>query len=198
MEDMHFPEDQNDIDHNDVGSLQRKRPRSPDSREKMYQIPKRGMAGFGGAWAGVPPFSGTEEQFYRWVSEPALWARLVLNGLEGRTQHRLSQHHAAMHDALDASGFVLWRTFPRRRACTLYLKQLGMPLNELPLQRVGFRQNKLQPSLRFGEGWETHTSAVAEGGRTPEWVYGVRQLISTSIFRFMGAEMPVVDDSWAR
>ena len=57
----------------------------------------------------------------------------------------LSQHHAAMHDALDASGFVLWRTFPRRRSCTLHFKQLGMPANSLPLQRVILRQNKLQP-----------------------------------------------------
>ena len=79
-------------------SRKRPRPESPEpGKEKMYNIPPSGLTSLGGGWAGVPAFSGNEEQFYRWVSEPALWSRLVLTGLGGRTQHRLSQHHAAMH-----------------------------------------------------------------------------------------------------
>mmetsp|Transcript_58818 Transcript_58818/g.161426 ORF Transcript_58818/g.161426 Transcript_58818/m.161426 type:complete len:366 (+) Transcript_58818:110-1207(+) len=175
-----------------------KRPRSPGEASLTYTITARGLATLGGPWVGVPPFSGNEEQFYRWVSEPALWARVVLTGLEGRTQYRLSQHHAAMHDALDASGFVLWRSFPGKRPLTVALKQAGMPRQTHTLPCVTTRQAKLPPSSRFCSEWESHTFVAEGGGAPPGWVYSVRKLVQQATFRFMGAEMPVVDQGWAR
>lgn len=99
---------------------------------------------------------------------------------------------------LDATGFILWRTFPSLRRLTIAIKQSGLPRSEHVLPVVRTRQAKMAPSLRFGEEWESHTFVSAGGCPPPSWVYSVRRLVQQATFRFMGSDMPVVDQAWAR
>ena len=97
------------------------------------------------------PYTRVEHsQLYRWISEPALWARLVLDDLDraNRAQARLGQLHALLHDALDASGFILWRSFPALRSgMAVTLKQLGREPNRIELARVSIKQADMHHAL---------------------------------------------------
>ena len=79
------------------------------SATKHLLVHKHLLAGLGGGWANAPPFSGDEDRLYRWIAEPALWARIVYGNLEPKLQQRLVQLHAALHTA-STPGFVCWRT----------------------------------------------------------------------------------------
>ena len=96
---------------------------SNPAKAPHYFVNKHLLASLGGGWVNMPPFSGDEDRLYRWVAEPAIWGRVVMGNLDQRTQQRLVGLHAALHDGIDASGFVLWRSFPpARRAMTVTLK----------------------------------------------------------------------------
>lgn len=79
---------------------ERKRARNASGSSRTFSVSLSGLDSLGGPWVGLSPFSGNEDQFYRWVGEPSLWARVALSGLDSRTRHRLSQHHNAMHAAV--------------------------------------------------------------------------------------------------
>ena len=102
------------------------------SKPAVFHVTAAGLNSLGGPWVGAPAFSGSEEALYRWVAEPALWARIVMGDIEEspRIQQRLGQLHAAMHDALDASGFILWRSFPPiDKRLTVTLRQKGVAVD---------------------------------------------------------------------
>ena len=123
-------------------SAKRRRTTTPASkRPRGLCVHKSTLDELGGGWVGVPPFSGDEDRLYRWIAEPALWARVVLGDADPAAQRRIIQHHAALHDALDASGFVLWRSLP--------------PSEKLPA------------SSRFGPGWAVRTLVGRSGSLRP-------------------------------
>lgn len=170
------------------------------SESPVYHVNKHVLARLGGAWEGVPPFAGDEDKLYRWVSEPALWARLVMGDLDARQQQRLVQLHAALHDGLDASGFVLWRALPALRpAAAITLRTNGLPDRRTELPRVALKQAKLAPSSRFGAGWEarSHEGPPPTPSSTPAWLRGAWRLVTQATFPFLGGTMPVVDAAWA-
>ncbi len=152
---------------------ERRSPKKP--RRALFSVNKRMLDGLGGSWAGVPPFSGDEDKLYRWVAEPALWGRVVMGRQSeteaARVQQRIVQHHAALHDALDASGFVLWRTLQPK--------------------------TKLPASSRFGPEWEmrAHEGKVPSGGGAT-WLRSAWKLLREATFSFMGNPMFMVDDEW--
>ena len=166
---------------------------------KHYAVNKHLLAGLGGGWANMPPFAGDEDRLYRWIAEPALWARVVLDTCESRVQQRLVQLHAALHDGLDASGFICWRTLPPVQPPTsVTMKLPGVPAVRTQLPRVTIRQHKMTPSIRFGEGWESRSQyGPPPEGATPPWLRSAHRLVRQAEFNFLGAPMAVVDDSWA-
>ena len=177
-----------------------KKKKEPSSERKTYAITPRQLVTLGGGWEGLPPFSGDEDRLYRWLAEPALWARIVMKDLEPRMQQRLVQLHAAIHDGLDASGYVCWRTLPALQSglrVTFKATGLGDTVAELP--RVTVRQQQFTPSSRFGEGWEARSFAgpPPSAAATPAWLRGARRLVQEATFNFLGAPMPVVDEAWA-
>jgi len=124
-------------------------------------VPKSGLEALGGEWANLAPFAGDENALYEWISDPALWAQVVLGDLDSggtdrrsrpasraptpfdedededdepalterkaagsRSQLRLAQLHSGFRDALDADGFVLWRSFPALGPSHLVLRQV--------------------------------------------------------------------------
>eukprot|EP00962_Isochrysis_galbana_P041415 scaffold15214_cov129-Isochrysis_galbana.AAC.2 len=147
---------------------------------RRFRVPHSGLEALGGEWAKLAPFEGDENELYGWISDPALWARVVLAGLDApcgaerpsrqasaaldgdddddledgpagcgesapaqaerkvsssRAQLRLGQLHMGFREALDADGFVLWRSFPPLGPSHLVLRQRGMPLRRLKLCR---------------------------------------------------------------
>ena len=138
------------------------------AKSTHYSVNKHLLASLGGGWTNMPPFAGDEDRLYRWMAEPALWARVIMGDLEPRTQQRLVGLHAALHDGLDASGFVLWRTMPPlREGLTVTLHTAASPIapQRITLPRVTLRQSKLAPSSRFGAGWEVRSCAGAPSCR---------------------------------
>lgn len=171
-------------------------------RSPHYQVTKHFLASLGGGWTNTPPFAGDENHFYRWIAEPALWARVVLGDVEPRTQQRLIGLHAGLHDAIDASGFVLWRTFPpAKRGLFVSLKTAASPgPQRLSLPNVSIKQAKLTPSSHFArETWacRTHVGPPANPTTAPAWLRGAWSLIQTATFPFLGSPMPVVDAAWS-
>lgn len=159
----------------------------------------------GNRWENLPPFVGDEDKLYRWIAEPALWGRIIMGGEGGhemRTTQRIVGLHAALHDGLDASGFVLWRTFhPKRQPLSVTVKssqEIRIPTQRMQLPNVTIRQQKLQPSSRFGEGWEirSHVGPPTSPSTTPSWLRSGWRLIQQATFPFLGAPMPVVDAAW--
>jgi hypothetical protein len=188
-------------------------PRHPSKKQTLskqlqlphYYVNKHLLASLGGGWTNMPPFSGDEDKLYRWVAEPALWARVIMGDVEPRMQQRLIGLHAGLHDGIDASGFVLWRSFaPTRPGLTVSVQATTAPghckkvTQQITLPSVTIRQHKLTPSSHFGEGWEmrTHVGPPASPTAQPAWLRGAWQLIQTSTFPFLGGRMPVVDAAW--
>ena len=178
-----------------------KKHKHADERKRAsFSVTPRQLAGLGGAWEGVPPFSGDEDRLYRWLAEPALWARLIMHDLEPRTQQRLVQLHAGIHDGIDASGYVCWRTLPAvQPAMRVTLQAAGLRGASAAMPRVTIRQQHFLPSSRFGEGWEARSFAGPPSSTTaaPTWLRNARTLVQDATFSFMGAPMPVVDEAWA-
>ena len=87
-------------------SSPRPTPQRASGGDASYDIGTQSLKQMGGGWCTAEPYVGDEEGFYRWIAEPTLWAK-VLAPIEAR----LRQLHVALHEALDASGFVLWRSF---------------------------------------------------------------------------------------
>ena len=175
-----------------------------DHQASRFSVDKHLLASLGGKWENTPPFSGDEDRLYRWIAEPALWARVIMSDLEPRTQQRLIGLHAALHDNLDASGFVLWRALPplheHEGLCvTLHSAALPSVPQRLALPRVTIRQGKLISSSRFGEVWNMRSYAALPAGSsgTPAWLHGAWQLIQQATFPFLGQPMCVVDSVWA-
>ena len=149
------------------------RPTPQRASSHTYNVSTSGLAKLGGGWSGAPPYVGGEEGLYRWIAEPTLWARVL-----APVEQRLRQLHVALHDALDASGFVLWRAFPPLHArLTVVLRQASVPPSRLELQRVTIRQAKLQPSSRFGPDWEMRSFPSA-AAKPPAWMREARQVAS--------------------
>jgi len=181
-------------------SKSRKVTKEPTAERKTYSVTPRQLVMLGGAWEGVPPFAGDEDRLYRWLAEPALWARLVMNDLEPRMQQRLVQLHAGVHDGLDASGCVCWRTRPALQpGLRVTLRASGVPGMSAELPRVTFRQQQFIMSSRFAEGWEARSFAGPPPSvtATPGWLRNARQLVQHATFNFLGAPMPVVDEAWS-
>lgn len=172
----------------------------PSSERPVYHVNKHVLSRLGGTWEGVPPFAGDEDKLYRWISEPALWARLVMGDLDAGEQRRLVQLHAALHDGLDASGFVLWRSLPAfKPTASVTLRTNGLPDRRVELPRVAVKQHVLTPSSHFGDGWEarSHEGPPATPSSGPAWLRGAWRLVTQSTFSFLGGTMPVVDAAWA-
>jgi len=154
----------------------------------------------GPRWEMMPTFTGDEDAFYAWISEPSHWMRMVLpdNSICARVRQRFTQLHTSMLDALDSSGFVLWRSFPPRRQLTVTLKQAKVLPRRIQLPRVTFKQSKLQPSQRFRGEWSTRSLPArwASAPNAPDWVKQARALIEKSTFDFMGEPMSLVDARW--
>ena len=149
--------------------------KTKEPSKASYAVTPRQLVMLGGFWEGVPPFNGDEDRRYRWLAEPALWARLVMNDLEPRVQQRIVQLHAGIHDGLDASGL------------------------SVDLPRVTIKQLQFLPSSHFGEGWEARSFAgpPASAAATPPWLRNARRLVQDATFSFLGAPMPVVDEGWS-
>ena len=192
-------------DGQDAAAPAPKRPSKEQTRpqEPSYTLNNKIFQTLGGRWENLPPFVGDESKLYRWIAEPALWGRIIMGeNCEPRAQQRIVGLHAALHDGLDASGFVLWRTFhPLQKPCSLTVRSAGesrIPDTRLQLPSVTIRQQKLQRSSRFGEGWEmrTHAGPPASPSAAPAWLKSGWRLIQAATFPFLGAPMPVVDAAW--
>ena len=121
---------------------------------KHFLVHKHLLSGLGGGWANTPPFSGDEDRLYRWVTEPALWARIIMDNLAPKLQQRLVQLHAALHDSIDASGFVCWRTLPPLKpGVTVTLCSKGLRPVSAQLPAVSLKQHRLTSSSHFGACW---------------------------------------------
>ena len=135
--------------------------------------------------------------------QPASGA-VVMGNLDQRTQQRLVDLHAALHDGIDASGFVLWRSFPpARRAMTVTLKSTTAADRRVPPHlRLALPPcpppGEARAGSRFGEGWECHTHAgpPASPQAAPAWLRAAWSLIQRATFPFLNAPMPVVDAAW--
>lgn len=163
-------------------------------------ITKKLLEGMGGPWEGLPPFSGDEDKLYRWVAEPALWGRVIFDKMDHRTQQRLVQLHAALHDGMDASGFVLWRTMPPlvQEGLALTMRHGNVAPFRRQLPKVTLKQAKFPPSSRFGDEWEMRSHAgPPENGRGPAWLQASWRLMEKSTFPFLGSTMPMVDEAWS-
>ena len=165
-------------------------------------ISQQFLASLGGAWANTPPFCGDEDRLYRWMAEPALWARLIMGDVEPRTQQRLIGLHAALHDGLDASGFMLWRTLPpiADQGITITLRSAAChSRHSVQLPKVTIKQAKLAPSSRFGSGWGLRSYTVKPSAPldAPGWLEDARRILQESTFPFLGQAMPVIDAAWA-
>ena len=165
-------------------------------------ISQQFLASLGGAWANTPPFCGDEDRLYRWMAEPALWARLIMGDVEPRTQQRLIGLHAALHDGLDASGFMLWRTLPpiADQGLTITLRSAAChSRHSVQLPKVTIKQAKLAPSSRFGSGWGLRSYTVKPSAPldAPGWLEDARRILQESTFPFLGQAMPVIDAAWA-
>mmetsp|Transcript_27801 Transcript_27801/g.88380 ORF Transcript_27801/g.88380 Transcript_27801/m.88380 type:complete len:407 (-) Transcript_27801:96-1316(-) len=208
------------------------------AEKKHFRVPKAGLEALGGEWASLDPFEGNENELYEWISDPALWARVVLGDIDrpssrppsrasmggngdggngngddtsaahgrsnghadrrsssSRSQQRLGQLHAGFREALDADGFVLWRSFPPLGPSHLTLRQAGLPLSRLELCRFSIAAQKLTPSSRFGSGWEVR-SFPAAAVDSPPWADAARQVIARATFPFMGSTLQLVDQDW--
>ena len=154
--------------------------KTKEPSKASYAVTPRQLVMLGGFWEGVPPFNGDEDRLYRWLAEPALWARLVMNDLEPRVQQRIVQLHAGIHDGLDASGFVCWRTLPPLQpGVRVSLRAYGLKGTSVDLPRVTIKQLQFLPSSRFGEGWEARSFAgpPASAAATPPWLRNARRLV---------------------
>ena len=174
--------------------------KTKEPSKASYAVTPRQLVMLGGFWEGVPPFNGDEDRLYRWLAEPALWARLVMNDLEPRVQQRIVQLHAGIHDGLDASGFVCWRTLPPLQSgVRVSLRAYGLKGMSVDLPRVTIKQLQFLPSSHFGEGWEARSFAgpPASAAATPPWLRNARRLVQDATFSFLGAPMPVVDEGWS-
>ena len=210
------------------------------AEKKHFRVPKAGLEALGGEWASLDPFEGNENELYEWISDPALWARVVLGDIDrpasrppsrasmggngdggngigddtsaahgrsnghgdrrsssSRSQQRLGQLHAGFREALDADGFVLWRSFPPLGPSHLTLRQAGLPLSRLELCRFSIAAQKLTPSSRFGSGWEVR-SFPAAAVDSPPWADAARQVIARATFPFMGSTLQLVDQARVR
>jgi hypothetical protein len=182
------------------------KPHAHSPTAKQFHVHKQLLSALGGGWANAPPFSGDEDRLYRWIAEPALWARIVMDGIEPRVQQRLVQLHAGLHDGIDASGFVCWRALPAARpavsvrvASSARAHGKTVPTVHATLPRVAIRQHQMAPSSRFGAGWEARSHAGPHAGPGPEpaWLRRAWKLVQDASFTFLGAPMPLVDEAWA-
>ena len=196
---MHKKRARGATDSVEAGELKRAVPKPKQTAH--YSVNKHLLASLGGGWINMPPFAGDEDRLYRWMAEPALWARVIMGEVEPRAQQRLIGLHAALHDGLDASGFVLWRSLPPLRpSLTITVRSTASTSTPQArmLPRVSFRQSRLIPSERFGSDWEarTHPGAPACALAAPAWLRNAWALIQQATFHFLGQPMPVVDAAW--
>lgn len=177
---------------------------SRQSSAPRISVDKHLLSSLGGGWDNTPPFSGDEDRLYRWMAEPALWARITMRDVDPRTQQRLVGLHAALHDTLDASGFMLWRKLEPRRTegltVTLGSSDRRVAPQRLTLPCVSLKQSKLVPSSRYGADWELRSfagSPAASPTEAPPWLMGAWRLIQDATFPFLGHDMKMVDQAWA-
>ena len=154
------------------------------------------------AWEGVPTLAGGEDDLYRWITEPELWARVLMGDVEARVRRRIVQLHAGLLEEMHASGFVLWRALPPRRpglAITVRnSKSPQLPVRRVELPAVTFRQHRLTPSTHFCDGWvlRSHMGPPGKLSAAPAWLRNACNLIQQVTFPFVGSSMPVVDGGW--
>ena len=93
-------------------SSKRPRDEGQPARRRHFHIPKAGLEALGGEWARQAPFEGHENALYEWISDPALWARVVLSDIDmpndaeshSRTPSRVKMLSCAADEvALDAN-----------------------------------------------------------------------------------------------
>lgn len=151
----------------------------------------------------VPTFEGSEDDLYRWITEPELWASVVMGDVDTRVRRRLEQLHSGLHEEMHASGFVLWRTLPPIAmpfAITLrHSKHPQMPTRRFEFPAVTFKRDRLVPSSHYTDGWEMrmHEGPPLTSSPQPAWLRSACSLIRQVSFPFVGSAMPVVDSGWS-
>ena len=144
---------------------------APPAKPPHYAATKHLLTSLGGGWAGMPPFSGDEDRLYRWIAEPALWARVIMGDVEPRTQQRLIGLHAGLQEGINASGFVLWRSLPPMRPPLKVTVRAAVETRRInnsavALPHVSLKQAKFAPSSHYGAGWEARSHAGPYGCAT--------------------------------
>ena len=173
----------------------------PFKVEREFNVDRDVLASL--AWDGVETLAGDEDELYRWITEPDLWVQHVLmRDVEVRVRRRLFQLHSSLHEEMHASGFVLWRALPARLpGLTLTVrnsKTPQLPERRVQLPAVTFRQNRINPSSHFHDGWvlRSHEGPPGELQTAPAWLRNACNLIQEVTFPFVGSSMPVVDGNW--
>ena len=175
----------------------------PFKVEREFNVDRDVLASLGKEWDGVETLAGDEDELYRWITEPDLWVQHVLmRDVEVRVRRRLFQLHSSLHEEMHASGFVLWRALPARLpGLTLTVrnsKTPQLPERRVQLPAVTFRQNRINPSSHFHDGWvlRSHEGPPGELQAAPAWLRNACNLIQEVTFPFVGSSMPVVDGNW--
>ena len=172
----------------------------PEPEETHYTVDESTLKKLG--WD-VQGFEGSEDDLYRWITEPALWGNVVMGDVDARVRRRLEQLHSSLHEEMHASGFVLWRTLPPIAtpfAITLrHSKHPQMPTRRFEYPAVTFKRDRLVPSSHYTDGWEMrmHVGPPVTSGSQPAWLRSACSLIRQVSFPFVGSTMPVVDSGWS-
>ena len=115
----------------------------------------------------IEPFSGNEDDMYRWVTEPELWASVLMGDVEARARRRFAQLHSGLHEEMHASGFVLWRVLPPLPQ-PFYITVRHSKSPQLPTRRVAYpavtlKRHRLVASSHFKDGWEMRSHVGPPG-----------------------------------